>query len=185
VVSGWKINLSKSETIPINEVDDVERLASIFGCRVAVLPMKYLGLPLGAPYKSATICNGIVEMKMRFAGWKRLYLSKGRRLTLIKSTVSNLPTYYLSLFHVPLSATNRIEKLQRDFLWRGIKEEFKFHQVQWSTISSPLQYGDLGVRNLIQFNQALLGKWLWHYATEREVLWRVVVEAKYDRLSGG
>jgi hypothetical protein len=26
-----------------------------------VLPIKYLGLPLGAPYKSVTIRNGIVE----------------------------------------------------------------------------------------------------------------------------
>jgi hypothetical protein len=56
-VSGLKINLLKSEIIPIGEVDDVERLAGIFGCRVAVLPMKYLGLPLGAPYKSVMIWN--------------------------------------------------------------------------------------------------------------------------------
>jgi hypothetical protein len=28
---------------------------------------------------------------------------------------------------------NRIEKLQRHFLWGGIKEEFKFHLVNWST----------------------------------------------------
>jgi hypothetical protein len=28
-------------------------------------------------------------------GWERMYLSKGGRLTLIKSTLSNLPTCYL------------------------------------------------------------------------------------------
>jgi hypothetical protein len=53
------------------------------------------------------------------------------------------------------------------------------------SIFSPLQYGGLGVRNLIKFNQALLGKWLWHYAMGREALWRVVVEAKYDSLNRG
>jgi hypothetical protein len=31
----------------------------------------------------------------------------------------------------------------------------------------------------------LLGKWLWRFATERESLCRLVVEAKYDSLSGG
>jgi hypothetical protein len=54
-VSGLKINLSKSKIIPSGEVDDVESLASIFGCRVALLQMTYLGLPLGASYKSTTM----------------------------------------------------------------------------------------------------------------------------------
>ena len=39
-------------------------------------------------------------------GWKRLYLSKGGRVTLIKSTLSNLPTYFLSLFPISASVAN-------------------------------------------------------------------------------
>ena len=98
-VSGLKINLSKSEIVPIGEVEDVDSLASIFGCRVVGLPMKYLSLPLGLPYKSTTIWNGIVEMMERkLAGWKRLYLSKGGMITLFKSTLSNLPTYFFCLY---------------------------------------------------------------------------------------
>jgi hypothetical protein len=62
-VLGLKINLSKSEIVPIDDVGDVEGLASILGCRVAYLPMKYLGHPLGAPYKASTIWNGIIEKK--------------------------------------------------------------------------------------------------------------------------
>jgi hypothetical protein len=38
----------------------------------------------------------------------------------IKSTLSNLPTYFLSLFPIPASVANRIEKLRRDFLRGGI-----------------------------------------------------------------
>jgi hypothetical protein len=67
-VLGLKINLSKSEIIPVGEVVDVESLANIFGCRVAMLPMKYLGLPLGASYKSTSIWSGIVEK------WKGVWL---------------------------------------------------------------------------------------------------------------
>jgi hypothetical protein len=67
----------------------------------------------------------------------------------------------------------------------GINEELKFHLVNWSKICSPKQIGELGVRNFTQFNQALLGKWLWRYATEREALWSLVIEAKYNSMSRG
>ena len=51
------------------------------------------------------------KMERRLAEWKRLYLSKGGRVTLIKSTLSNFPTYFLSLFPIPAIVANRIEKL--------------------------------------------------------------------------
>jgi hypothetical protein len=114
-----------------------------------------------------------------------MYLSKGGRLTLIKSTLSNLPTYLLSMFPIPLKVANRLEKIQRDFLWGGIGDEAKFHLVKWNRICTPLHSGGLGVHNLIQFNQALMGKWLWRYGREREALWRLVIDAKFGSLNGG
>jgi hypothetical protein len=145
-VLGLKVNLAKFEIVSIGEVENVDRLARIFGCRVVGLPMKYLGLPLGAPYKSTTIWNDIVEkMGRKLVGWKKIYLSKSGRLTLIKSTLSNLPTYFLSLFPIPVSVAHRLEKLQRDFLWGELNEETKFHLVKWAKICSLMQDGGLGI----------------------------------------
>jgi hypothetical protein len=93
--SRLRINLGKSEIVPIGDVEDVEGLAQLLGCRVVSLPMIYMGLPLGASYKTTSIWNGVIEkMERQLAGWKRMYLSKGVRLTLLKSTISNLPTYF-------------------------------------------------------------------------------------------
>jgi hypothetical protein len=129
-VSRLKVNLAKSKLIPVGNIELVGRLAGILRCGVSTLPVKYLGLPLRASYKAKHICDGVIEkIEHRLASWKMIYMSKGSRVTLIKSALANLPTYYTSLFHLPASVANCIEKLQRDFLWGGLGEEFKFHLV--------------------------------------------------------
>ena len=76
-MTGLKVNVAKSEMVPIGEVNNVNALAEILGCRVGVLPMTYLGMLLGASYKSPYIWNLILEkIERKLAGWKKLYLSK-------------------------------------------------------------------------------------------------------------
>ncbi|RVW76366.1 hypothetical protein CK203_049900 [Vitis vinifera] len=85
--SGLRINLAKSELIPVGEVEEIEEMAVELGCRVGSLPNVYLGLPLGVPHKASSMWDGVEEkMRRRLALWKRQYISKGGRVTLIKST---------------------------------------------------------------------------------------------------
>jgi hypothetical protein len=85
---------------------------------------------LGASFEAKFIWDGIIEkIECFLARWKRMYLSNAERRTLIKSTLSNLPTYFMFLFPLSVGVANHIEKLQCDFLWGGIGDEFKFHFV--------------------------------------------------------
>ncbi len=95
--------MSKSEMVPVGNVPNLESLADTMGCNISHLPMSYLGLTLGAKFKSKVIWDPILEkMGRKLAGWQRIYLSKRGRVTLIKSTLLSLPTYFLSLFPIPV-----------------------------------------------------------------------------------
>ena len=138
-VAGLKVNLFKLALLPIGLSGGVGRLAGLLGRGTGNLPLKYLGLPLGASFKLKTMWAGLEDlMSRRLALWKQAYLSKGVRVTLIKSILSNLPTYMLSLFPIPAYVAKRLEKIQRDFLWGGMNDEFKFHLVEWDKVCSPI-----------------------------------------------
>ena len=67
-----KINLGKSEMIPIGNVPYLEELAEVLGWKVGAIPTTYLGLPLRAPFKFSKIWERVEErFQKRLAWWKR------------------------------------------------------------------------------------------------------------------
>ncbi|RVW43464.1 Transposon TX1 uncharacterized 149 kDa protein [Vitis vinifera] len=51
--------------------------------------------------------------------------------------------------------------------------------------SNPKEEGGLGIRKIDVLNKALLGKWVWRYAYEKENLWKRVIGVKYGQEGGG
>ena len=88
----------------------------------------------------------------------------------------------ISLFPIPASVANQIERLQRNFLWGSFGDDPKIHLVKWASVCAPISLGGLGIRKISLFNEALLGKWLWRFGIEKDALWRQVIEMKYGGL---
>ena len=117
-VIGLKINVSKSEMVPVGEVNNLDELANVLGYKIGVLPLTYLDMPLGASYKLSSIWNLVLEkLEKHLAMWKKMYLYMGDRLTLLKSMLLSIPTYFLSLITIPTRVASRIEKLLGFSLW--------------------------------------------------------------------
>ena len=159
-LSGLRINLDKSEILPVGRVENLELLALEVGCKVGRLPTSYLGIPLGANHKSVAVWDGVEErFRKRLAVWKRQFISKGGRMTLIRSTLSSMPIYLMSLLRIPRAVSLRLERIQRDFLWGGGALKKKPHLVKWDTVCLDKSKGGLGVRRLSILSRALLCKW--------------------------
>ena len=119
-------------------------------------------------------------------GNDNIFLKRGgRSSTLIRSTLSSLPIYFMSILQLPRTVRMRLKHIQRDFLWGGGALEQKPHLVRWMVVCLDKRKGGLGVKSLVTLNRALLGKWSWRFANERKALWNQVIRGKYGEQRGG
>lgn len=93
-------------------------LADRLYCKVRRLRFKYLGFQISANPRSIAMWDSVVEkFERKLSSWKRQHLSLGCTLTLIKSTLANLPVYYISLFKMPIAMINKLDRIRRNFFW--------------------------------------------------------------------
>lgn len=137
--------------------------------------LRYLRLPLGGNPRALSFCQPVLEkMTKRLCTWKRNYLSLGGHIALIKSTLSNLLTYYMSIFKAPVKVIKAIEKMQRDFLWE-LGENRKNHLLSWEKVCWPVDKGGLGLGSITIRNDALLAKWLQRFPEEIGSMWHSTI----------
>jgi len=79
---------------------------------------KYLGLPVGGCHKRSKFWEEVVEkVRKRLSRWKGKFISIAGRLCLIKSVLSALPLFFLSLYKMLVVVMKELVRLQRKFLW--------------------------------------------------------------------
>ncbi|KAK1362280.1 hypothetical protein POM88_046754 [Heracleum sosnowskyi] len=103
-------------------------------------------------------------MSSQLAKWKSNSLNKAGKLVLLNSSLDNIPTYWLSLFKIPSSVCQNIEKIRRDFFWGTVnskgKISKKMHHISWKKIILRKEHGGLGISDVHSRNTVLLSKWI-------------------------
>ncbi|GJU69615.1 retrovirus-related pol polyprotein from transposon TNT 1-94 [Tanacetum coccineum] len=126
--------------------DEVTRVARLIGCEAAKTPFKYLGVVVGDHMSRSCAWDNVVDRVVsRLSNWKARTLSIGGRLTLIKSVLGSLPTYYFSLFKVPSSMMKKLESLRSCFFCCANDRDKKMAWVSWDKVLSNKKNGVLGV----------------------------------------
>ena len=181
LASGLQVNFHKSSLFGIH-IDEswLQFAAKNLLCKVGYLPFTYLGLPIGGNMKRIEAWDPIIKrIERKLATWKGKSLSIAGRLTLTKAAISSLPIYCMSLFPAPRGVIEKINALQRRFLWCGDQKSRALSLVSWDIMELPKILGGVGCGNILHRNLALMFKWVWRYINEPTALWRKVIELKY------
>nr|GFA93753.1 putative RNA-directed DNA polymerase, eukaryota, reverse transcriptase zinc-binding domain protein [Tanacetum cinerariifolium] len=179
--SELKVNFSKSKFFGIGVSDtDTNNFASFLNFQPSSLPCIYLGLPIGANMRGLYWKPIIDKFHNCLSSWK------AKTLTLIKSVLGALGTYYFSLFKAPKYVIYYMEKLRRNFFWGGSTDSNMLAWIGWKKVCSSTNNGGLGIGSLQASNLAMLAKWRWrfHLDLDEHALWKRVIKSTYG-IGGG
>jgi hypothetical protein len=80
---------------------------------------------------------------------------------------------------MPVCVWKKVVRIQRQFLWGGVRGGNKINWVKWSVVCKEKCHGGLGVRDARIVNFSLLAKWRWRLLQPGLPLWKEVLIAKY------
>jgi hypothetical protein len=135
--TGMITNLTKSEVYAIRCEDlDLQDILSPFPAQLKEFACSYLGLPLHIRKLRRLDVQPLIDrFAARLPTWKGKLLNKTGRAVLIKSTLSALPTYHLTVFPLKKWVEKKIDKIRRAFLWTGSEQANGGHcLVNWKRV---------------------------------------------------
>ncbi|KAA3483070.1 reverse transcriptase [Gossypium australe] len=181
-MSGQEINFKKSMILfSPNTPNDMKCICNnILNMRIVEKLDKYLGLPLPIGKRRREAFTDIINrLSCRINSWTKRLLSYGGKEIMIKAVLQSIPTYAMSIFLAPRGVLKEIQKKISRSWWSG-KDRGKFWSVlSWKTLCHPKGMGGIGLRNMILFNIALIGRQVWRLINNKKSLCFKVLSSKY------
>ena len=117
-MSGLKINFSKSEIVMINgDADQENQFSDLFNCQVGKFPIRYLGVPVSPSKLHLVDWAPLIEKNnKKLDNWKGSSMSIAGRATLINSFLSSTFIYHMSMYLLPKTILNTLDRQRRSFL---------------------------------------------------------------------
>ncbi|GJS62447.1 RNA-directed DNA polymerase, eukaryota [Tanacetum coccineum] len=137
----------------------IKVLKWFIGCSTLSALFTYLGVKVGGFMSRLSSWDDVIaNLTSRLSKWNLKTLFIGGRLTFIKSALSSLSLYHMSIFKVPMSILNKMKATRRNF-FNGVEiSDRRLSLISWKKILAFKKNGGLGVSSFFALNRALLFK---------------------------
>jgi len=99
---------------------------------------------------------------------------------MIKFVLQSIPSYIMSIFRLPNTLLDEIEKMMNAFWWgHGGTSNEGLHWLSWEKLSVHKNHGGMSFKDLAAFNVAMLGKQGWQLQTNSDSLVARIFKARY------
>lgn len=75
-------------------------------------------------------------------------MSIAGRTTLINSSLSNSFIYHMSMYWLPQTSINSLDRQRRTFFWQGGGQKRKYHLVKWDMVCKSKKNEGLGIKDI-------------------------------------
>lgn len=162
-LTGQVANLQKS-SVYFGGVTEGEQqvILRASGFVKGTFPLRYLGIPLSPKRWSKLECFEVVQkLTSRISCWYATHLSYAGRMLLVQSVLHSLHSYWSSIFVLPMSILDGVDRCWRSFLWGKRTNGSANALVNWHLVCSSKKQGELGLRESRWWNMALIGRQIW------------------------
>ncbi|GJY13067.1 RNA-directed DNA polymerase, eukaryota, reverse transcriptase zinc-binding domain protein [Tanacetum coccineum] len=128
---------------------------------------RYLGVPLLAKKLGVSDCKVLCDkVEERINNWRNKTLSYAGRIQLIASVLSSMQQYWASVYLLPTTVINDLEKLFKRFLWNAGDSARGKARVSWKVVCRPKD----------QVKNSLWAKWVSIVKLKNRSIWDVNID---------
>jgi len=110
-MAGLKKKIYRSVVLTLNDGNWDNIYVEIFNCQIETFLIKYLGVPVSPSRLHVIDWLPLAEKSSKKLGiWKVGLMSIAGRTTLINSSLSNTPIYHMSIYLLPKTIIDTIDK---------------------------------------------------------------------------
>lgn len=165
---------------PNTSAENRALICGVLEVRESVTPRKYLGIPMAVGRKRNEVFNFITDrVRQKLKGWQTKTISKAGKCTLLKTAARVVPNFWMNLMIIPSEVCITIQRQMNGFWWGSGGDNKGIRWMDWDKFCNIKEVGGPGLKNLQQFNVAMLDKQGWRLVNESNPLITSIMKARY------